>query len=153
MLIGLYQDGDFIVPVQFEVKRLKDNPNKLYLTVAMTKMKAGVLGVTSDVHGQSPRNLIPASTYSLAEIFKNINPQDSEFLKYVPDGFLSIEQKVEKYRALDAERKKINSYPKKISNTVFHFPMRRKRKLSSKRIFPEEIPPRERTRRGELSKS
>ena len=45
----------------------------MYLTVAMTKMEADVLGSPVD-NEDRVHSLIPASTYSIADIFKKINP-------------------------------------------------------------------------------
>ena len=49
-----------------------------------------------------------ASNISIRELFENINPVDSEFLKYVPDGFLNNSQKEAKSKALKKERSKID---------------------------------------------
>ena len=53
----------------------------------MTKVETGVMGATPTAEIPQARNLLPVSEYSLADLFANINPQDAEFLKYVPDCF------------------------------------------------------------------
>ena len=45
---------------------------------------------------------------SLQELFSKINPSDGDFLKYVPDGFLSEEQRSVKQAALMREERKID---------------------------------------------
>lgn len=67
--------------------------------VAMTKIEASVLGSTPD-NGQT-RFLLPTSTiYSISDIFKEINTADKHFLKYLPDGFLTAQQKYAKSEAI-----------------------------------------------------
>ena len=113
VLMGLFRDGDMIIPVQMEIKHSTDG-NRLYMTVAMTKIEAGVL--ESAVHQQDAdeaRSLIPTSEYSIADVIRNVNPADSEFLKYVPDGFLNEEQKGAKREAIAKNEEKIAGYQKK----------------------------------------
>lgn len=86
------------------------------MTVAMTKVEASVLG--SAVDNSRGRSLIPASNYSLPELFGKINPQDKHFLKYVPDGFLSEEQKVAKKSAIQEDANRIAGYQKTDSITA-----------------------------------
>lgn len=63
---------------------------RLYMTVAMTKIKADVLGRRVD-ENHLVSSLISACEYSLADVFKPVNPLDKHFLKYIPDGFLTKE--------------------------------------------------------------
>ena len=51
-------------------------------------------------------------TLSLRELLANINPEDGEFLKYVPDGFLDGAQRAAKARALERERAKLEGLKK-----------------------------------------
>lgn len=46
VLLSAFKDGDQVIPVQFEVKKLSDTSNRLYITVTITKIEAGVLGST-----------------------------------------------------------------------------------------------------------
>lgn len=108
VLFGAFRDGDNIIPVQMEIKKSSDVGGRLYLTVAMTKIEAGVLG-SAPGNIQAP-SLIPASEYSLAEIFSKINPQDKHFLKYLPDGFLSSEQIEAKGAAVAEDASRIMGY-------------------------------------------
>ena len=95
--------------VQFEVKKLSDASNRLYITVTLTKIEAGVLGSTPGKN--QTRFLVPASTeYRLSDIIREINPQDKHFLKYLPDLFLSQRQKTAKYEAIHEDKVRIAKY-------------------------------------------
>ncbi len=113
VLVGAFQDGSNLIPVQFVIKQMADSPNKLYLTVALTKVETGVMGATTTAEMQKPRNLLPISKYSLAQLFANVNPQDAGLLKYIPDGFLSETQRTAKKAAQEQERARIEGYRKK----------------------------------------
>ena len=90
-------------------KTTADTGGHLHMTVAMTKIEAGVLGSTNS-QNDSPHSLMPASTYKIADIFKNVTPEDKHFLKYVPDSFLSIEQLKEKKAVLESDKARISQF-------------------------------------------
>lgn len=135
VLVGAFRDGDSIIPVQMEIKKASNRGDQLYVTVAMTKIGADVLGSSpdnrqkyslisapigeADVLGSRPGNnlgqysLISASDCNIADLFAEINPQDKHFLKYVPDGFLSDAQKTAKQSALQEDAERIAGYAKK----------------------------------------
>ena len=113
VLLSAFSDGDYIIPVQFEIKNTSDYGGRLYLTVALTKIKADVLDRTSGKNA-STSNLVSA-TYKIADIAKEINPKDKHFLKYCPNQMLSPAQIEAKNEALEEDRVKIESYPKKKS--------------------------------------
>ena len=138
VLVGVFRDGDSLIPTQIEIKDTSNAGGILYMTVTMTKIEAGVmagasaqrrtppyvvpaseietsvLGSTMNQNGTS-RSLIPISSYNLAEIFANVNPADGHFLKYVPDGFLNDAQKAAKQRAIREDANRIQSYRQKNS--------------------------------------
>lgn len=114
VLVGVFRDGDSLIPTQIEIKDTADAGGTLYMTVAMTKIETGVLGSTMNQNGTS-RSLIPISSYNLAEIFANVNPADGHFLKYVPDGFLNDAQKAAKQSAIREDANRIQSYQQKNS--------------------------------------
>lgn len=114
VLVGVFRDGDSLIPTQIEIKDTADAGGTLYMTVAMTKIETGVLGSTMNQNGTS-RSLIPISSYNLAEIFANVNPADGHFLKYVPDGFLNDAQKAAKQSAIRENANRIQSYRQKNS--------------------------------------
>ena len=66
------------------------------------------MGSTVENNNQA-RSLVSASTYSIAEIFKNVNTADKHFLKYLPDGFLSEEQIKAKQEALAEDKRRIDA--------------------------------------------
>ncbi|MBQ4065839.1 MAG: hypothetical protein IJD10_07035 [Clostridia bacterium] len=108
VLFSAFQDSNGIVPVQMEIKKSFDTEGRLYLTVAMTRIEADVVGRASG-EAQSP-SLISASTYSLAKIFQKVNPADKHFLKYVPNGFLSQKQIEAKKRAIKEDKERVSKY-------------------------------------------
>jgi hypothetical protein len=111
VLLGLFNDGKNYIPTQFEIKEYKDSntKSKLYMTVAMTKIEAGVLERT--VSNSRALSLIPTSTiHSIADVFSNINTLDKNFLKYIPNGFLNAEQINAKNSAIAEEKARIESY-------------------------------------------
>lgn len=105
VLFGAFRDGADIIPVQMEIKKSSTDSGRLYMTVAMTKIEAGVI----ETRRENPEHgsLVPTSAYRLADFFKEINVADKHFLKYVPDGFLDEAQKEAKADALRVEREKI----------------------------------------------
>ncbi|MBQ3529524.1 MAG: hypothetical protein IJA47_03420 [Oscillospiraceae bacterium] len=115
VLLGAFQDGTSIIPVQMEIKKSSDVGGRLYMTVALTKIEADVLGSTPEEI--QTRSLISASIYSLADIVQKINPEDAHFLKYLPDGMLSPAQIEAKREAIAEDNKRIEKYRKeKIDN-------------------------------------
>ncbi len=114
VLFGAFRDGKNLIPVQMEIKKSSDVGGRLYLTVAMTKIEADVVGSAPE-NNQAP-SLVPASEYSLADIFREINPKDAHFLKYLPDGFLSEEQINAKNAAIEEDDVRIQTYKRRYSN-------------------------------------
>ena len=99
VLIGAYQDGDFIVPAKLEVKQFKDKQNTLYVAISLDKIKKTEVwkqGNTENGVTQNSRSV----NISIARIFEKINPSDKNFIKYIPDGFLNQEQRAAKKTAL-----------------------------------------------------
>ncbi len=138
VLVGVFRDGDSLIPTQIEIKDTSNAGGILYMTVTMTKIEAGVMAGASAQRRTPPyvvpaseietgvlgsgaqknwrgRSLIPISSYNLAEIFANVNPADGHFLKYVPDGFLNDTQKTAKQSALREDANRIQSYRQKNS--------------------------------------
>ncbi len=108
VLLGAFKDESHIIPVQMEIKKSSDVGGRLYMTVALTKIEADVLGSTPE--NIQTRSLISASTYSLSDIVQKINPKDAHFLKYIPDKMLSTEQIQAKKVALAEDAEKIKKY-------------------------------------------
>lgn len=138
VLVGVFRDGDSLIPTQIEIKDTSNAGGILYMTVTMTKIEAGVMAGASAQRRTPPyvvpaseietgvlgsgaqknwrgRSLIPISSYNLAEIFANVNPADGHFLKYVPDGFLNDAQKAAKQSAIREDANRVQSYRQKNS--------------------------------------
>lgn len=104
VLVSAFQDGENITPVKLEIKEFSDKPNTLYVAIALDSIqsdkignkKSGIATEGNTVSGVTQS--APPLTISLADLFANVNPQDSSFLKYVPTQFLTEQQRVgEKY--------------------------------------------------------
>ena len=105
------------MPVQLEVKEFRQRGKSLYMTVMLTKIDLEVVdtGVPGET-GNVP-HLFSRSTISLRQLFENVNIKDGRFLKYVPDGFLSTEQKTAKQEALRRQQEEYAGYgTKKLSD-------------------------------------
>lgn len=117
VLLSAYYDNG-IVPVQIEVKEYTDKENKLYMAVTLNKISAEGLSTVTEpnVTSRSLASALPADTISIRELVEKINPADGKTLKYIPDGMLNDEQLAAKKVALEDEKKKIESIPKKTDN-------------------------------------
>ncbi len=104
VLLSALKDGNTIIPIELEIKKFKKEGGRLYLNVAMEKIEADVMAST--VNQNIACWLVSASTYSISDIFANVNPIDKKFLKYVPDKFLSTSQKNAKIESLKEEKQK-----------------------------------------------
>ena len=124
-LLGAFQDGDYIIPVKITVKKDKGVMGNLYVVVAMDKIKrTGVL--ERDAYFKNMPDLSATdSVYKLPQIISNVNKNDAEFLKHIPDEMLSFEQKLAKNKVLQKENENIEK--KKID----------RRKDEEKRIMDE----------------
>ena len=117
VLFGAFQDGNVIIPVQFEIKKSSDVGGRLYMTVALTKIEADVLARTKG-DDATTSSLLPASVYRIADIFKNVNPTDKHFLKYVPDPFLTDKQKAAKATAVAEDKARIENMRKQTNKPL-----------------------------------
>lgn len=108
VLLSVFKDENSLVPVQFEIKNTSNDGGKLYMTVALAKIKADVTGRTEE--SKTPASALVSATYSIADIFKNVNPQDGHFLKYIPNQFLDDEQIAAKNEAVDEDNRRIDRY-------------------------------------------
>ena len=104
VLVSAFQDGENITPVKLEIKEFSDKPNTLYVAIALDSIqgdkignkKSGIATEGNTVSGVTQS--APPLIVSLADLFANVNPQDSSFLKYVPTQFLTEQQRAgEKY--------------------------------------------------------
>ena len=97
---GRFFHGENIVPVKLEIKKFRDKANGLYVAIALEKVKA------TEVSKQgNTRNGVTQSSHSIAyiimaQLFRKINPNDEQFIKYIPDDFLNDLQFEAKEHAL-----------------------------------------------------
>lgn len=118
VFVSAFYDNGGIVPVQFEVKEYANRANELYVIVSLQKIRNAVFAAgrasAEDTFAATVR--IPYEV-SLQELFSKINPSDGDFLKYVPDGFLSEEHRSAKQAALMREERKIDGLRFSIRDT------------------------------------
>ena len=99
VMVSAFQDGENITPVKLEIKEFSDKPNTLYVAIALDSIQKGKLSnknsgiVTEGNTVSGVTQSAPPLTISLADLFANVNPQDSSFLKYVPTQFLTEHQR------------------------------------------------------------
>ena len=108
VLLSAFKSGEDIVPVELNIKEFKiGTKNKLYMSVTLKKIRADILAALPN---NSSENATPSTlNISIAEIIKNVNPSDGDFLRYVPDEMLNEEQIKSKREAEEKERLKIES--------------------------------------------
>ena len=94
VLASAFVDGNEVVPVKLEIKEFTDKPSSLYVAIALERIdietikKDGV--VVQEVADNSvAQQVTRPSNISIAEYFKNINPKDESFYKYIPKLFLN----------------------------------------------------------------
>lgn len=120
VLVSAFQDGENITPVKLEIKEFSDKPNTLYVAIALDSIqgdkignkKSGIATEGNTVSGVTQS--APPLTISLADLFANVNPQDSSFLKYVPTQFLTEQQRAgEKYSSRNNQESRVDRLARK----------------------------------------
>ena len=120
VLVSAFQDGENITPVKLEIKEFSDKPNTLYVAIALDSIqsdkignkKSGIATEGNTVSGVTQS--APPLTISLADLFANVNPQDSSFLKYVPTQFLTEQQRAgEKYSSRNNQESQVERLARK----------------------------------------
>ena len=110
VLLSAFHDGSSIIPVEFHIKEFRAGvKNQLYVSVNLKRIE---VEVSKAVGHKSPDAFRPTSTYKLSDIISNVNPLDSEFLKYIPASILDRQQvegrnegiRKEKLRIAEIER-------------------------------------------------
>ena len=107
VLIGAFNDGKYIVPVKLEIKEFNDKENVLYVAVALEKVKATEVSGQGNTNNGVTQNSRSVANISLAQLFRKINPNDKEFVKYIPDEFLENKQIEAKAQTLFEESKRL----------------------------------------------
>ena len=67
-------DGEYIVPVQFEIKKQKNRVSNLYMTVALKKIEADVMGAGRK---KGKFRAVPVISFniSISKFFENVKWQ------------------------------------------------------------------------------
>ena len=105
-LFGIYEDGDYIVPIRFGVKHIRNGEAVLYVVVSQEKIKK-----TEVVKSQAPSMMkreLSRSVFSctLAQISPFVNSKD--LLRYIPDDMLTEDQRNLKWEAVAETIQKTN---------------------------------------------
>lgn len=135
VLLSVLEDENRNIPVQFEIKQFVDDNNRLYLAVALTSFETekgdkrqGEYGTRNESSGDRARLIskeeisVKANTaqeknqvrtklglspeISIPELISKINIRDRNFLKYIPNVFLTKEQINVKNLAIKEENEK-----------------------------------------------
>lgn len=101
VLFSAFNDEGNMIPVQLEVKEYKDSNKKpkLYVVVTLNNKKTGVAETGVPQGNQAASR--PVFNIKLADIIKDVNPSNGDFLMYLPDQMLSEEQRLAKWDAID----------------------------------------------------
>jgi len=103
VLVSAFRDGNNIIPVKLEIKEFKDKKNQLYVAISLKKVKATEVSKQGDTENGVTQNSrsVAFTTISIAQLFKNINPKDKDFIKYIPKQF--FEDTVKRQSRSDAD--------------------------------------------------
>ena len=97
----------------------------MYVSVTLKKIETGVEGAAQQANKRLKSSApIPVSDYNIAQLFSEIKPDEVDFLKYIPDGFLSEEQKSGKTEGLRQEAEKIDALQEQSGTVRFMCGMR-----------------------------
>ncbi len=91
VLCSAFENDTDIVPVKLSVKEFVDKENRLYVAVALESIKKDRV-VSMGVQDNLTHVRTSPAIISIRDIFRNVNPLDVDFLKYIPDDFLNEEQ-------------------------------------------------------------
>lgn len=86
VLCSAFETADSIIPVKLSIKEFADKPNRLYVAVALEGIKKDRVVSMGVPKNRSHVRTSPV-TISISEIFKNVNPKDEGFKKYIPKQF------------------------------------------------------------------
>lgn len=113
VLLSAIEDENAVSPVELMViERKGDAENRLHFTIVMDKIeKTALEKADSSPNGRSDASML--SQYSVPKLISKINPNDENFLKYVPDELLSKKQLASKGNALQKESSKLTEERRK----------------------------------------
>ncbi len=87
VLVSAFEDGDRIVPVKLEVKELLHDDNTLYVAIALSSIKKSDIVKLQGANKGVAYNSPSLSEISVAQLLSEINPEDTGFVKYIPEQF------------------------------------------------------------------
>lgn len=104
VLISAFSDGDYIIPVEMNIKEFSNqDQNKLYVSVTLGKIKEDGIKATPQKQNVSTNITNPSSKINVAQLISKVNPEFSNFYKYVPSELLSDAQNSSKTVAVKDE--------------------------------------------------
>lgn len=87
VLASAFIDDQSIVPVKLEIKEFNDKNNKLYVAIALDKIKkTEVLEDRAFLDKEVTHSSLSVNI-SIRDLLKNVNPNDKDFYKYIPKQF------------------------------------------------------------------
>ncbi len=113
---GMLSEEKYVYPVKLLVKERYNNPNGLYVAITVSKIKKtrfmeGPLS-TEDKSDTTP--LVFKTT--LPQILQYVNTNNSDFIKYFPDGLLTSEQIKSKNKQIEIDNEEIRTLVKNIDS-------------------------------------
>ena len=97
-LLGAFEYGGSTVPVQFELKQLKGDGNRIY--VVATIKEAAIMAASFQDAEASRRATTQPLTLSIQDVIANVNPEDTRILANLPSYMLTEEQQAGKREGL-----------------------------------------------------
>ena len=99
-LLGCIEENGMITPVLFGVKARKDGDNSLYIIVGDESIQKTEVVTKMAADDQMPvaKDARPVSNISISKLSSKVKTKD--ILKYLPDGFLTKKQQLEKNKAI-----------------------------------------------------
>ena len=97
-LLGAFEYGGSTVPVQFELKQLKGDGNRIY--VVATIKEAAIMAASFQDTEASRRATTQPLTLSIQDVIANVNPEDTRILANLPSYMLTEEQQAGKREGL-----------------------------------------------------
>ncbi len=97
VLASAFIDDQSIVPVKLEIKEFNDKNNKLYVAIALDKIKkTEVLEDRAFLDKEVTHSSLSVNI-SICDLLKNVNPNDKNFYKYIPKQFFDEDTETIKF--------------------------------------------------------
>ena len=125
VLIGAYEDGDYNIPVKIDVRTFTDSTKPTArLSVLSSKIKKADIKMNKSSADTANDSFTPStSKLHITELIRNVNENDVDLLKYIPDSLLSEKQIMGKRQGLENQRTYVNEKTReKVSIQIVIFP-------------------------------